>query len=191
MPNNPLISPILKILNSTEQAIKEYDLIQQLENEGLDFQVSGLSNEVALFRKHFLVMNALYNLQIELLEDSLSLSIEPLNIKINYFSDEIKSSDITDQADFKVREYYLDWNNYKGTSQQDVEELLKGFWKQYFAVDKKVEALKVLGVSSEVSLDHIKQAYRKLVAQHHPDKGGSHQRFVEIREAYELLKCCF
>lgn len=46
----------------------------------------------------------------------------------------------------------------------------------------------ILGVGREASADDIKQAFRKLAHQHHPDKaGGDSQRFKEINEAYQVL----
>jgi len=46
---------------------------------------------------------------------------------------------------------------------------------------------KVLGVSKEASKEEIKQAFRKLAQQHHPDKGGDEKKFKEINEAYSVL----
>jgi len=33
----------------------------------------------------------------------------------------------------------------------------------------------------------LKSMYRKLVLQHHPDKGGDPEKFREIQQAYELI----
>lgn len=48
---------------------------------------------------------------------------------------------------------------------------------------------KVLNVPCDASPEAIHEAYRKAVKKYHPDvKGtGSHERFLEIREAYEVL----
>jgi len=44
-----------------------------------------------------------------------------------------------------------------------------------------------LGVDKNASADDIKRAYRKLVSQHHPDKGGDTRKFQEVEEAYRIL----
>lgn len=47
--------------------------------------------------------------------------------------------------------------------------------------------LRVLGISINSTKTEIKAFYRKLVLKHHPDKGGSPEKFREITEAYEYL----
>ncbi len=44
-----------------------------------------------------------------------------------------------------------------------------------------------LGVNENANPDEIKRAYRKLAAQHHPDKGGDTAKFQQIQKAYETL----
>lgn len=44
-----------------------------------------------------------------------------------------------------------------------------------------------LGVERTATADQIKQAYRKLAAKHHPDRGGNTQDFQRIEEAYRTL----
>lgn len=44
-----------------------------------------------------------------------------------------------------------------------------------------------LGVDQTASADEIKRAYRRLAAQHHPDKGGDTRTFQEIQQAYDVL----
>jgi len=49
-------------------------------------------------------------------------------------------------------------------------------------------AYETLGVPKGASDDDIKRAYRKMAAQHHPDKqGGDTAKFQEIQSAYETL----
>jgi len=44
-----------------------------------------------------------------------------------------------------------------------------------------------LGVPRTAAADEIKQAFRKLASQHHPDKGGDTRKFQEIQAAYAVL----
>ena len=51
----------------------------------------------------------------------------------------------------------------------------------------------ILGINKNASAEEIKQAYRKLAREHHPDmvkdgdKAAAEQRFKEINEAYQVL----
>ena len=45
----------------------------------------------------------------------------------------------------------------------------------------------VLGVPRDALDDEIRAAYRRLVRSEHPDKGGSHERFIMVTWAYEML----
>lgn len=45
----------------------------------------------------------------------------------------------------------------------------------------------ILGVSKNATADEIKKAFRKQARKHHPDAGGSEDKFKEINEAYEVL----
>ena len=64
--------------------LSEYELISQLQAEGDFFPEPDSADELILFQKHFLVMNALYQLQTWLLEaEGVYLFISPLLIKIN------------------------------------------------------------------------------------------------------------
>lgn len=46
---------------------------------------------------------------------------------------------------------------------------------------------KDLGVEKNASADDIKNAFRRLAFEHHPDKGGKTEKFKEINEAYQVL----
>lgn len=51
-----------------------------------------------------------------------------------------------------------------------------------------IDPYSVLGVGKNSSDSDIKAAYRKLAKEHHPDKGGSHEKFAEINAAYDSIK---
>ncbi|MDR0607238.1 MAG: DnaJ domain-containing protein [Candidatus Peribacteria bacterium] len=53
--------------------------------------------------------------------------------------------------------------------------------------DPKKDYYAILGVSETATTDEIKKAFRKLAVKHHPDKGGSKEKFQEINEAHAVL----
>ena len=69
----------------------------------------------------------------------------------------------------------------RDTNREAAGETHGGSW------DRRHEALSVLGLRAGASQASIKQAFRKLVKQHHPDLGGSAEAFRRINEAYQLL----
>ncbi|KAM0752097.1 TPR-like protein [Meredithblackwellia eburnea MCA 4105] len=52
---------------------------------------------------------------------------------------------------------------------------------------KMKDHYKTLGITSTATEDEIKKAYRKQSLIHHPDKGGSDEKFKEVGEAYAIL----
>ncbi len=190
MSANPLIIPILEILKSSTSKIGEYDLICKLEEQGMEYPVTGDSYNVSVFKKHFMTMNALYHLQQDLFGEGYYLSISALDINIRPLTQSSSISTLIDDAEQKVRDYYLNWQHFENTTEAEVKALLDQFWNQYYAVDKQLDALTVLGLNENAHWHEIKSSYRRLAADHHPDKGGDSALFIEVREAYEILKCC-
>jgi len=45
----------------------------------------------------------------------------------------------------------------------------------------------ILGVNASASQREIKEAYRKLSMQHHPDRNGDPKVFQKVKDAYDLL----
>jgi molecular chaperone DnaJ len=46
---------------------------------------------------------------------------------------------------------------------------------------------KTLGVEKTASAEDVKNAFRRLAMEHHPDKGGNPEKFKEANEAYQVL----
>lgn len=199
---NPLCLLILRILNNANTVVGLYDLMCDIENEGYSIVEDDelVSNELKLYRKNFIVMNSLYQLQKEMKEQGYYLYISSLKILLvplasSHSTDLAADLDVDEQAEMAMSEYYLDWSNFDMTGQQEVESLLSNFWRQYTEYthcyddeDKRSWYLDVLGLKSDASWEHIQLAYRQKAALYHPDKGGTGQQFIEIREAFEFLK---
>jgi DnaJ-domain-containing protein 1 len=49
------------------------------------------------------------------------------------------------------------------------------------------EAYRILGLSTDATLAEVKTAYRRRVADAHPDRGGTAAEFIKVRAAYEIL----
>ncbi|MGH1462159.1 MAG: DNA-J related domain-containing protein [Neptuniibacter sp.] len=171
------------------QGFKEYELLQYLElRDPLIRSIEGQS-ELALFKKHFLIMNMLYTLQDIYFSERVGyLHISAVKIYLENTSSPQRTLPITDISDSKLKVYYLDWNNLYEMTQNSVEDLLDQFWKKYFALDKRENALEVLGLTKEATSHEIKARFRLLATEHHPDKGGNSESFIQIRTAYETLK---
>jgi len=200
--DNPVCLAALNILKNSDDSVSLYNLIQSIEKNNLYpvDEFDNTSHELKLFRKNFIVMNALYQIQQDIKGSGFSLYISPL--KILFYSDKdsltgLPSVDLdeAERVDASMSEYYLDWTNYKSADDSTVEQLLNSFWCEYrklseidFDQDKRSHAFQILGVESSASWKDIQRAYRQKIATCHPDKGGSSYQFIEIREAFLLLK---
>lgn len=189
MPDNPFKNAVLALVREFPLGLTEYDLIQRLQERDENFAFAGESADLALFRKHFLVMNALYQLQSELFNAGMYLSVSPLDIRLEPVQVSGLASPPADNA-APLREYYLNWDNFMQTGHADVAAMLHRFHERYLALDERLHALQTLDLPADAPWESIKQTYRRLAAQHHPDKGGDPARFRTIRAAYEILLRC-
>lgn len=62
---------------------------------------------------------------------------------------------------------------------------LEATFTGYAALPAPEQWWQVLGVPKNANAEIIRNAYRQLARQHHPDAGGSHDQFVRIQAAYE------
>ena len=188
---NPLIPAILSTLRSHPEGISEFLLLKQLKKDHPELTRLAEDHNLALFRQHFLIMNALYQLQTSLWqEEQLCLLISASMIQIQH-QEEItfsESSTVADSVDAKLAAYYLDWDEYVKTDEEEVERLLDSFFKGIVNADAKKDALAILGLAGEEpSKEDIKRRYRKLAHEAHPDRGGDKDAFISLRQAYECL----
>lgn len=199
-PVNPLLLPVLRCLKRQTHAIGVHELMVAVEAE-LDAAIQALPGvadgwQLALFQKNFLLMNALFHWQEKLRMEGMQLSVSTLHIALAPLPTEMGQQLATTlepgEDPLALAQYYLDWDNFETSSAQQVDELLAGFWRgclssAFLSPESQGEALQCLGLSIDADHAAIKQRYRDLAAQHHPDRGGSAEQFIAIREAYEIL----
>lgn len=188
--DNPLIWPLLGILQSSSQSYKVHHLASELRAQGL---LPDLDNDLNkdLFKRNFLLMNALYQLQGLLLPEQW-LQVQSLNIQLVSQT----PSDVTliiDQ-DAALRCYYLDWTHFETTS-EEINVLLTQFWNRFNGyigksnqlIGKK-QALQIFELTSDASPQMIRRQWRILALKWHPDRpGGDPAKFRAICEAWNVL----
>ncbi|GAA6204242.1 DNA-J related domain-containing protein [Thalassotalea sp. SU-HH00458] len=160
------------------------------------FSNDGMQDPLILFQRHFILFNALYQLKDRWhQEQSACLDIVVTHIRYLPF---IAGQEGLIQAD-NLRAYYLDWQNFTDTKKEDVEELIESFWQlmdgehssSTLSQTSIENAFKCLLIKDSDDFKQVKIQYRKLLHQHHPDKGGDTQKSQEIKAAYAILKAYF
>ncbi|ETX09613.1 molecular chaperone DnaJ [Marinomonas ushuaiensis DSM 15871] len=188
---NPLVGLILAVIKNHPNGMSEFDILKELRDQLPEFKMLAEDANLLLFRQHFLIMNALYQLQSSLWqEDNLMLSICSTRIHL-LRKNQVQLSEATtlsNSVDAKLAAYYLDWDEYEKTDIDEVSRLLNSFYKGISLNGDRDAALKTLEINdSNPSKTDIKQQYRKLAQQHHPDRGGDQDVFIDLRQAYEYL----
>ena len=188
---NPLILPLLGMLQTSEQSYKVHQLATELRVDGVLPELDDDPNK-SLFKRNFLIMNALYQLQESLLPDCW-LQVQSLNIQL--FAQTPSNYVLMQEQDSGLRSYYLDWSNYD-TSVNEIETLVNHFWSRYQkSFDQgsgsldRCQALQLFNLSHDASKQDIRRQWRKLALKWHPDReSGDANRFREICEAWQVLR---
>lgn len=182
---NPLLPLILDILKSTAGPLTEHQLMGRLQHALAELAGTD-TGSLGLFRRHFLVMNALYQLQQDLTDTAYALLLSPLSIELQPTKNSRESLPGPDGG-AALKDYYLDWRHFDNTTSADVEALLSGFWQRYVADDKQAAAYQQLQLEPGADWRAVQKNYRRLAAAAHPDRGGSSEDFISLRQAYEVL----
>ena len=180
-----LYTAIEQELEAHPAGISEYDLIRALKERGFfDFLPPPPADPHQLFRAHFLLFHALYQLRERLSSMELGLlQIDTLCIRCLPWTAGENILSVPDS----LRAFYLDWSNLDGTTEDDVCKLIASFWNQLGRFDKRDAALAELGLEDPVDNETIKLAWRRLAMEHHPDKGGDNDRLQAINAAVDCL----
>ncbi|HHF2931380.1 TPA: DNA-J related domain-containing protein [Vibrio alginolyticus] len=188
---NPLLWPMLEILRKQPSNWKVHTLASSLGEQGYISKLDD-SPDKDLFKRNFLIMNALYQLQDTLYPDSW-LQVEAMDIQLMSSMEALKHKiDIHDP----LREYYLDWRNYEA-DEDEVRRLLNEFWTTYqkfiggssVASVDKTKALSLFELNTDATPAEIRKQWRKLALRWHPDReNGNAERFRVLCEAWNVLR---
>ncbi len=174
----------LDLLQKHPRGISEYDLLRELQSRGREeFADLDFNDHLSLYRKHFLLFNTLYRLRDTLATQGRGLNISPLNIRLY----DLDTSDTAMGMSDRLRDYYLNAEEMRNTSEADIEEMLGRFWSRLTRGEDRKKALRTLGLMDPVSDEEIKQRYRSLAMRHHPDRGGDTAKLQDINAAMKAL----
>jgi len=105
-------------------------------------------------------------------------------IKNEMFGEQLKAKKEAYEKRKKERERYNDWRpNDFGFYQDMFDSFMGGIFSSIKNNVIPSDSFAILGLVESAGLEDVKSAYKKLAVQHHPDKGGSKEKFVEITEA--------
>lgn len=176
---------VAECLRAHPGGMSEHALIKELR--ALDDSVlpaGPLSDPLLLFQTHFLLFHTLYRLRdVFRQQGEGSLRIHPLLIQLDDYQ---AGTEAVAQPD-PLRDYYLDLEILAQATRESVEELLNKAQKVLITDEERSAALQALGLDPDASEPIIRQRFRELAMQHHPDRGGDVETFQKIQAAMELL----
>lgn len=181
----PELQRLYAILRDHPEGLREYELLALVRGDG---PLRGL-DELALFRVHFLLFHHLHRLRVALERaGSGSLEIHCLRVRLLPLQAGAPNPEALPAAPDPLAAYYLELGNLSRTTREEVQDLLRWFWRRYSVHGREGEALEVLGLSAGSSPAEIRRRYRSLVRAHHPDRGGDGESFRRVVEAMQVLR---
>ncbi len=188
---NPLLWPMLEELKKQPSGWKVHTLASHLSELGY-IPILDDSPEKDLFKKNFLIMNALYQLQETLYPDNW-LQVEAMSIELmSGTQSHLHEIDLNDP----LRDYYTHWINYEA-NEGEVKRLLNEFWTRYRQsvgstngsdMDRE-KALRLFELSHDSTQIQIRKKWRRLALKWHPDREhGNAERFRVLCEAWNILR---
>ncbi|CAH6971040.1 DnaJ-class molecular chaperone [Vibrio chagasii] len=188
---NPLLWPIMEVLKQKPTGWKVHTLAAHLNELGF-IPVLDPVPEKELFKKNFLIMNALYQLQETLYPDNW-LQVQAMEIELMCGRYQCSTHAIDHQD--PLREYYIDWLNYEA-EEGEVKRLLNEFWTRYkkFVGGSETDmdrnrALSLFELPLDASQEEIRKQWRRLALRWHPDRDeGNTAQFQTLCEAWHVLR---
>lgn len=86
-----------------------------------------------------------------------------------------------------MRDYYLDLSNDSSMNEEELQHMTAGVSAWIGSLDEIEHSLKTLGLNRSCSISRLKERYRYLARENHPDKQGQALQFSEIHSAYKTI----
>ena len=184
----PILDEIFSVLSNGEH-YKVHTLAAHLQVVELLQQLDEDPNQ-DLFKRNFVLMNSLYTLQAELIEDGIYLHVDSMDI---YLADKGQALELNTP----LRSYYLDWQNYH-TDNKEIEALLDSFWQQFsyqqYSTNQPLDKATVDNLCQQWQITQpleekvIRRRWRQLALKYHPDKGSDDDlMFKQLQDEYQQL----
>ena len=187
-----MLNLLHSILTDNPLGLTEHQLIKQLKHQQHPFFVDAdLNDPLSLFRTHFVLFNALYQLRDQLRTNTLDLHISALLIRLGNYASSPDIARTAIQNNDPLRAYYLDLSHLQVTDRSAAEALLYGTLHSLNPPAQVQEALAELGIEQplhSLSAKDLRLHYRQLVSTHHPDRGGCTQRLQRINQAMDMIR---
>ncbi len=88
-----------------------------------------------------------------------------------------------------IKSFYFDKNNFYKLDEKKADDFVNGTWEILGNYDKIKDAVKLLELPSDYTIEMVKTNYKRLAKIHHPDMINSEtdNKFSKINDAYNLL----
>ena len=187
MQTNPLIQVVFDCLLE-KHCWKIHTLANFLSQNGYLKKLDDDYNK-DLFKKNFIIMNALFQLNDDLINSGYTLIIETLEIRLV----EANKSNISKIIQ-NLKDYYLNWQYFE-TRGEDIETLLTSFWQTYSSLnithtsDEISKALQYFELPKDATSIQISKRWKTLALKYHPDKHqGDKNKFQQLQAHWQILK---
>lgn len=186
---------LLALLEAHPAGLSEHALLKELRQRNALFASFNAREPLSLFRGHFLLFHMFYRLRDrlcrergdQLVVDPLRIVLKPLAATDNFAVNNSRPLIETDA----LRAWYSDLRRWTTITSVEVVTLLRQFAMVRHANSQRRSALAELGLQDPVDAAAIKQRYRRLAMQHHPDRGGDSAQLCRINAALAVLAVGF
>lgn len=174
------------------------------------------ASPLVLYQHHFLLFHVLYQLQDQFYKENQYLYVHFMRTMLlpypnpgqcRFFNEDLVSfcqtaclsgsayclfhaKQLGDTAldELSLKYFYADARNFERFDEDTAAAFIEGTWEILAHYEKYQQCFQILDIPETTDLISIKKTFKRLAKQYHPDRGaGSHEKFVEINNAYQFL----